>query len=103
MGYYDPSKGPFSFACVYDPPTPSSLFACEGRVWSLYRRSAPSLNLKPDYFRAVRGAEPYPLYIKPDKKLTFQDITLLMRDHFQGTEFDMTKGLAAEPYGNPYR
>ena len=104
MGYYDKSKGiPFSFAEVYDPATPSSLFACEGRVWSLYRRSSPSLNLKPDYFRAVKGAEKYPLYIKPDKLLSLTDITNLMRDHFQGTEFDMTKGVAAGPFGNPYR
>jgi dipeptidase len=26
-----------------------------------------------------------------------------MRDHFEGTEFDMTKGVAAGPYGCPYR
>jgi len=104
MGYYNPASGkPFSFEAAYDPATPSSLFACEGRVWSLYRRSAPSLNLSPDYFRAVIGAEPYPLYIKPDKKLSLQDVFSLMRDHFQGTEFDMTKGIAAGPYGNPYR
>jgi len=33
MGYYDPSKGiPFHFGDTYDPATPSSLFACEGRV-----------------------------------------------------------------------
>ena len=104
MGFYDPASGkPFSFADAYDPATPESLFACEGRVWSLYRRSAPSLNLSADYFRAVVGAEPYPLYIKPDNKLSVKDVFSLMRCHFQGTEFDMTKGLAAEPYGNPYR
>jgi len=104
MGYYDTVKGkPFSFADAYDPATPSSLFACEGRVWSLFRRSAPSLNLSADYFRAVIGAEPYPLYIKPDKKLSLKDVFSLMRDHFEGTEFDMTKGIVAAPYGNPYR
>ena len=104
MGYYNPASGkPFSFEAAYDPATPSSLFACEGRVWSLYRRAAPSQNFSPDYFRAVRGAEPYPLYIKPDAKLSVQDVFNLMRDHFQGTEFDMTKGLASEPFGLPYR
>ena len=104
MGYYDGSKGiPFSFADAYDPATPSSLFACEGRTWSLFRRAAPSLNLSADYFRAVKGAEKYPLYVKPDKLLSVRDVADLMRCHFQGTEFDMTKGLAAEPYGNPYR
>lgn len=104
MGFYDASKGkPFEFCEAYCPVTPSDLFACEGRVWSLFNRSAPSLGLLPDYFRAVKGAIPYPLYVKPDKKLSVHDIMTLMRDHFEETEFDMTKGMAAGPYGNPYR
>lgn len=102
-GYYHPSQGEFSFQAAYCPLEPSGLLYCEGRVWSVFRRAAPSLNLSSDYFRAVRGAEPYPLWIKPDKKLSVYDVIALMRDHFQGTEFDMTKGLAAAPYGNPYR
>lgn len=103
-GYYDPKKdGKFSFQKAYDPSTPSSLLFCEGRVWSIFRRAAPSMNLSSDYWRAVEGATPYPLFIKPDKKLSVADVIALMRDHFQGTEFDMTKGLAAAPFGNPYR
>lgn len=104
MGYWDSKKGVmFSFADCYDPAIPSGLFACEGRVWSAYRRAAPSLNLSADYFTAVMGAEPYPFSIKPDKKLNLKDVYALMRDHFEDTEFDMTKGLAAGPYGCPYR
>jgi len=102
-GYYKPEDGPFSFADTYAPLDPGSALFCEGRIWSMFRRAAPSLNLSPDYFRAVKGAEPYPLFIKPDKKLTVQDVISLMRDHFEGTEFDMTKGLAAGPFGCPYR
>lgn len=102
-GYYDAKKGPFSFADVYNPLEPGGLLFCEGRVWSMFNRCAPSLKLSSDYWRAYEGQEPYPLYIKPDNKLTPRDVMSLMRDHFNGTEFDMTKGLAAEPYGNPYR
>lgn len=103
-GYYDPKSGKrFSFVDAYNPLEPGGALYCEGRVWSLFRRAAPSLNLSDDYWRAVKGAEPYPLYIKPDKKLSVQDVIGLMRDHFEGTEYDMTKGLAAEPFGNPYR
>ena len=102
--YYNPKKdGKFSFQRAYSPNDPSTLLVCEGRIWSLFRRAAPSLNLSDDYWRAVEGAEPYPLYIKPDKKLSVQDAISLIRDHFEGTPYDMTKGFAAEPFGNPYR
>lgn len=104
MKFYDPKKdGAFSFQKAYAPANPGALLYCEGRVWSLFRRAAPSLNLSSDYWRAVEGAKPYPLYIKPDQKLTVKDAESLMRDHFEGTDYDMTKGIAAGPFGNPYR
>lgn len=103
MGFYNKSDGPFYFADIYDPPTPASLMFCEGRVWSVFNRARPSEPLSSDYFMAYKGEEPYPLFIKPDKKLTVQDVIALMRDHFQDTEFDMTVGISAGPFGCPYR
>lgn len=103
-GYYDKKNGqPFYFADAYCPLDPGGALYCEGRVWRIFDRAAPSLKLPADYWRAVKGAQPYPLWIKPDKKLTVQDVMALMRDHFEGTPWDMTKELAAGPYGNPYR
>jgi len=103
-GYYDPELGKsFSFRYAYDPPVPSSLRTCAARVWSMFRRSAPSQNLSPDFQRGVKGAKPYPLWIKPDKKLSLQDVMAIMRDHYEGTEFDMTKGVDAGPFGSPNR
>jgi dipeptidase len=103
-GYYDPNAGqPFRFCDVYCPPTPKNRRYGETRVWSLFRRAAPSLNLSPDYHRGVAEAQPYPLWIKPDKKLSVADVFALMRDHYEGTDFDMTQGLDAGPYGTPLR
>jgi len=103
-GYYDPESGePFRFNLAYCPPTPSSLHACASRVWSIFRRCAPSLKLSPDYHRAVEGAEPYPLFIKPDEKISLEGLFSLLRDHYEGTEFDMTKGVDAGPFASPYR
>jgi len=102
--YYDPQSGrPFRFCDAYCPPTPQSLRPTETRVWSIFRRAAPSLGLAPDYHRGLTGAQPYPLWIKPDKKLTLSDVFRLMRDHFEGTDYDLTKGVDAGPYGSPYR
>jgi len=103
-GYYDPESGePFLFNEAYCPSTPRNQRYGDGRVWSIFRRAAPSMNLSSDYQRAVEGAKPYPLWIKPDKKLTTADVFALMRDHYEGTPFDMTKGVDAGPYNTPNR
>jgi dipeptidase len=103
-GFYDPKGGkPFSFRMAFDPPKPSSLRTCAARVWSMFRRCAPSLELKPDFQRGVKGIDPYPLWIKPDRKLSLQDVMNVMRDHYEGTPYDMTKGVDAGPFGSPLR
>jgi len=103
-GYYDPDSGePFNFQKAYHPATPQTLRYTATRVWSLFRRAAPSRDWSPDYHRAVKGAERYPLWIKPDKKLSLADVFSLMRDHYEGTEFDMTRGVDAGPFGSPNR
>jgi len=103
-GYYDPGSGrPFRFCEAYCPATPKNQRYAGTRVWSIFRRAAPSKNLSPDYHRAVEAAEPYPLWIKPDKKLSVADVFALMRDHYEGTDYDMTKGIDAGPYGTPNR
>ena len=101
--YYKKSGKPFSFRYAYDPPSPSNLRTCAARVWSMFRRSAPSQNFSPDFQRGVKGTKPYPLWIKPDKKLSLQDVMAIMRDHYEGTKFDMTKGLDAGPFRSPNR
>ncbi len=103
-GYYDPKSGdPFRFCEAYCPATPKNCRYADTRVWSVFWRAAPSLGLSPDYHRAVEGAQPYPLWIKPDKKLSVADVFSLMRDHYEGTVYDMRKGIDAGPYGSPLR
>ncbi len=101
-GFYNPESGkPFRFNEAYNPPTPDRLKYCESRVWSIFRRSAPSLQISPEYHRGVKGAQRYPLWIKPDHQLSVQDIINLVRDHYEGTPYDMTKGITAGPFGSP--
>ena len=104
-GFYDPKSGePFSFADAYHPNVSRLIQrACAGRIWSIFRRAAPSMNLSSDFYRVVKDAEPYPLFIKPDKKVGVRDVMALMRDHYEGTPWDMTKGVGAGPFGSPYR
>ena len=85
------------------PATPLSLRHTEARVWSIFRRAAPSQNLAPDFQRGSPGAAPYPLWIRPDRPLALSDVFALMRDHFEGTAYDLTRGVDAGPYGSPHR
>ncbi|MCD6115840.1 C69 family dipeptidase [bacterium] len=103
-GYFDRKSGkPFRFCDVYDPATPEKCLYCGSRVWSIFRRSAPSKNFLSDFARGVKGAERLPLFIKPDSKFSVKDVMSLMRDHYEGTPFDMTKGVDAGPFGTPNR
>jgi len=101
---YDTLSGEeFRFNNAYDPPSPDHLKYTESRVWSIFRRAAPSENFSSDYHRGVDGADPYPLFIKPDRKLKLEDIFVLVRDHYENTPYDMTAGPAAGGFGNPNR
>jgi dipeptidase len=102
-GWFTGKDEEFSFADVYSPLRGSTLRSCDSRVWSVFRRAAPSLNLSSDWILAVPGAKPMPFSVKPDRKLTTKDVMELMRDHFEGTELDMTKDVGAGPFKTPYR
>lgn len=103
-GYFDPDAGePFSFHDAYDPDTSANRRYGSARVWSFFRRIAPSMNLSADYARGLPDAKPYPLWIEPDAKLSTKDVFTLMRDHYEGTPYDMTQGVDAGPFGNPNR
>ncbi len=102
-GYFKGADKDFSFADAYGPADFGGLRFCEARVWSMFRRAAPSLNLSVDHIKGDPKAEPLPLWIKPDKKLSVHDVMEYMRDHFEGTELDMTKDIGAGPYCLPYR
>ncbi|MDR1053514.1 MAG: C69 family dipeptidase, partial [Planctomycetaceae bacterium] len=101
---YDPNSGkPFRFDDAYGNIDAKSKRVCESRVWSVFNRAAPSQKFSPDYHRGIENALPYPWSIKPDKKLSIADIMSLMRDNYEGTDYDMTKGIDAGNYSTPRR
>jgi len=102
-GYYNPETGkPFSFREAYCPVKTQKLIFSTTRTWRLLSQSAPSLNLSADYCRGKSSAEPYPAWIKPDNKVTLKDVLNIMRDHYEGLDFDLCKGIDAGAYGNPH-
>jgi dipeptidase len=92
MGWWD-GKSTFRFWEVY---APKDQFYNSRREWRVYSTVAPSRNFDP-------WANRYPFGVKPDKKVSVRDLMALKRDHYEGTEFDLTKGVAAGPFGTPDR
>lgn len=103
MGWFCGEDSEFSFSDVYAPADYGALRFCEARVWNFFNHIRPSELIPPDFVKAIPGAEPMPLWIKPDRKLTLADMKKEMRDHFEGTEFDLSTGVGAGPFGLPYR
>ncbi len=102
-GWFTGKDEEFSFADVYAPLDFGGARFCESRVWSVFRRAAPSLNLGVEYVDGYHLDLRLPLWIKPDNKLSVADVMALMRDHFTGTPLDMTQDVGAGPFACPYR
>ncbi|MCP4219894.1 MAG: dipeptidase [bacterium] len=102
-GFFKGEDKDFSFADAYAPLGFGALRFCEARVWAMFRRAAPSLNLSDEYIKGDPKAKRLPLWIKPDKPVSVKDVISFMRDHFEGTVLDMTKDIGAGPFRLPYR
>lgn len=94
QGWYDPDSGEdFSPADIYSPN--DNLYSTR-REWRALDLVAPSLGLSPH-------ETIYPQTVKPERKLSVHDIFKIAGDYYQGTEYDLSVGPQAGPYGNPLR
>ena len=101
-GYYTGDDANFSFAQAYAPLDFGALRFCEARVWSFFNKVNKDMAEFVTYAQG-KTTDPMPLYIKPDKKLSAQDIKDMMRDHYEGTELDWRFDVGAGPFNSPYR
>mmetsp|Transcript_4731 Transcript_4731/g.6492 ORF Transcript_4731/g.6492 Transcript_4731/m.6492 type:complete len:670 (+) Transcript_4731:1-2010(+) len=98
-GLWSKEKGLLNFLCTYSPRRAHPTYTIR-RVWRVLSLVAPSLQLP-----AVTDPYmlDYPFSVKAERVLTPQDLMDIQRDHYEGTPFDLTKGVAAGPYGDPNR
>jgi dipeptidase len=66
-------------------------------MWRFYDLVAPSKKFKPE-----TANMDFPFSVKPDKKLSVQDVMAFTRDKSQGTLFDPTLGIRGGPFKNPH-
>lgn len=105
MGFFKGKDSEFSFADAYAPADFSTIRYCEARVWSFFNKWVDGMDKYLNYVdgKHIGQAEPMPLYFKPKQKLSLQDVMSSMRDHYEGTPFDVTKDAGAGEYCMPYR
>ena len=112
QGYYTGKKDEeFNFQEAYAPYDFSGLFVCEARVWSFFRKFSNDMD---KYFDFASGktfvetggkfaGERMPLYIKPNHKVSAQELKDCMRDQYEGTPLDITQGPDAGPWNSKLR
>lgn len=84
LGFWSPESGEeFEFCYAY---ASRKSMGSRRREWRALSTVAPSLNLDPN-------GENFPLSVKPDKKVSVQDVLSIFRDYYQNTPFDMTKNI----------
>jgi len=101
-GYYSGDDAGFCFADAFAPLDFGALRFCEARVWSFFHKVNSEMGRFITYAQG-KTTDPMPLYIKPDRKLSAQDIQQMMRDHYEGTELDWRFDVGAGPFNSPYR
>ena len=110
-GWFDGINKDFSFSDVYAPVDYSGARFSDARVFAGFNKVYSGMKQYEEYVlgNVKHGGENnfptnrMPLWIKPDKKLSVQDVMGMMRDHYVGTALDMTKDIGAGPFKLPYR
>jgi dipeptidase len=93
----------FSFSDTFNPLTFDGARFCEIRVWSFFRSVNDEMDQYINYVSGHDLSKRLPLWIKPNRKISNYDMMNFMRDHLEGTPFDMRKDIGAGPFGSPYR
>ena len=103
-GWFKGKDVDFSFCDTYAPANFEGRRFCEARVWSFFNRFDKTMNRYLAYAEGKEdGTEAMPLFLKPDRKVSVQDVMTAMRDHYEDTPFALDKDLGEGPYGMPYR
>lgn len=101
-GYFNGKDEDFDFSRAYAVTDFGALRGCDARVWAYFNKYAPGMDRYLPWIDRAEG-EPMPLWVKPSKPLSDKDLKAMMRDHYEGTPYDMTTDIGAGPYAVPYR
>lgn len=102
LGWADPEQGPVDWLRAVSEGEYAHPYYALRRVWRVFDRINPDLGLSP-WVHGGGYTRDYPFAVAPRARLAREDVMALYRDHYEGTQFDLTRGVAAGPYGDPNR
>ncbi len=102
-GWFQGEDKDFSFSDTYAPVDFGGARFCEMRVWSFFKEVNDDMEQYVNYVSGHDLSNRMPLWIKPNRKLSNRELMNFMRDHLEGTPFDMTKDAGAGAFELPYR
>ena len=105
MGWYEGTDADFSWKWAYAAPDFSGRRYCDARVWSFFRHFANDFDrYLPWALGEDPNAEDMPLWIRPNRKVSVQDIQECMRDHYEGTALALdSTTIGGGIWNMPYR
>lgn len=123
MGWWSPSEaitpGIFDFFSAYGynpgalgetltPPNVGDLLSYYSgrRMWRIYSLLSPEegAKLDPNRPNLPKSSGAHPAWVPaPAGSVTLPMMMSAYRDHYEGTDYDLTQGFAAGPFGNPNR
>ena len=103
-GWFTGKDADFSWNAAYAAPDFSGRRYCEARVWAFFRFFVDGMD---KYLPWAEGrdkdAEPLPLWVVPNKKLSVQDLQMAMRDHYEGTPLEVRGTIGGGIWEMPYQ
>lgn len=108
VGEHCPSVEECDFTATFSDGEYAHKFYSGRRWWGMLRHLSPDTELDPDYPSNTPQWIPYETTYPVDPngrgfRLNLSDVFNAHRDHYEGTAFSLTEGLAAGPFGNPNR
>lgn len=121
-GFYNGADENFSFSDVFNPVNFGGARFCDARVWSFFRKINKEIRENQEFTNYAMGkftrnaklsdqsqnpngyvSNRLPLWVKPDSKVSLQEVMAGMRDHYEDTPLDMRNDPGAGPFKSPYR
>ena len=104
-GWYAGADAEFSWKWAYAAPDFGGRRYCDARVWAFFRHFANDFDRYLPWALGVdENAEDMPLWIRPNRKVSVQDIQECMRDHYEGTALALdTTTIGGGIWNMPYR